>query len=101
MKFLVLTLTIEVGRRNSRGRAGRDIREDQSMLRRTFAGTVTSAALGACASGHTAARSGKMEADWEAGAHGRDVVISLPTPVRGDFALGVRIAPEPWQAVKG
>jgi len=41
------------------------------------------------------------EADSEWQQRGRDLAVSLPAPVTGDFAIGVRIAPEPWQVVRG
>ena len=42
---------------------------------------------------------GDAESEWQQ--RGRDLAISLRTPISGDFAIGVRIAPEPWQVVRG
>jgi len=41
------------------------------------------------------------EADSEWRQRGRDLAVSVPGSAKGDFAIGVRIAPEPWQVVKG
>ena len=41
------------------------------------------------------------EADSECQQRGRNLAASPRTPVSGDFPIGVRVAPEPWQVVRG
>ncbi len=56
---------------------------------------------GVIASEGTRVRVLGSDADSQWQQRGRDVAVSVQAPLKGEFALGVRITPEPWQVVKG